>query len=362
LSDGDPIRALLRPELAGLHAYQTPDAPAAIRLDANESPWPMPEHARARIAEELASIDLHRYPDPRCTELRGALAGYCEADPDELVIGAGSDELIAILATALARPREGAERAVVLHPEPSFSMYGIIAGGRGLDAVRVPLDARFDLDVDAMKRAIDAHRPAIVFVASPNNPTGNALDERAILAVVEHARESLVVLDEAYVEFASRPMRQHFAAHDNVAIMGTLSKIGLAALRVGWIRVRPWLARELEKVRLPYNVPLPSQRLAVLALGELRETIRAHVRAIRNERASLIARLAEIPGLTPWPTDANFVLVEVAAPGATALAARLHASGIEVRSFPRHPRLAHFVRITVGTPDESAALIAAAKR
>jgi len=357
----DRLRARLRPELASLHAYETPEAPAAIRLDANESPWALPREARERIARELAELPLHRYPDPRATELRAALAAYTGARPEELVLGVGSDEAIAILETALARPMPGQERAVVMHPDPSFSMYGIIARGHGHDVVKVPLDARFQLDLPAFLRAIEQHRPSLIFLPSPNNPTGNAFDHDAIRAIIEAAPDTLVVLDEAYVEFAARSMRPFFDAYDNVALLGTLSKIGLAALRIGWARVPEWLARELEKVRLTYNLPAPSQRIGRLAMTELLPTVRAHIAAIRDERARLIAGLEAIEGLVPLPTDANFVLVECG-DRAGEITERARAAGIQIRSFGAHPRLAGHVRITVGAPGENAALLHALTR
>lgn len=354
------VRDRLRAELATLHAYETPAAPAAIRLDGNESPWPLPPEARARIAEAVAAIALHRYPDPRCTALRAALAEYVGAAPDELVIGVGSDEVIAIVETALARPREGRAHAVVMHPDPSFSMYGIIGRGHGHEVVKVPLDEAWGLDADAWERAIDEHRPSMIFLPSPNNPTGNRWSEDALRRIVARAHDALVVLDDAYVEFSAERSVSHrlFEQHENVAVLGTLSKIGLAALRVGWVRVRPWLAHELEKVRLTYNVPTPSQAIATLALGPLMPVLREHIEAIRAERGRLIAGLDAIPGVTTDPTDANFVLTKVG-PRAAAIAARIHAAGIQVRAFGAHPRLAERIRITVGTPDENAAVLAA---
>lgn len=353
------VRERLRPELATLHAYETPATPAPIRLDGNESPWPLPAEARARIAETVAAIPMHRYPDPRCTALRAALAGYVGAEPDELVIGVGSDEAIAILETALARAPEGREHAVVMHPDPSFSMYGIIGRGHGHEVVKVPLDERWDLDPERWERAIDEHRPSMIFLPSPNNPTGNRWSDEAVRRIVARAKDALVVLDDAYVEFASRSISHElFEANENVAVLGTLSKIGLAALRVGWVRVRPWLARELEKVRLTYNIPTPSQAIATLALGPLMPVLREHIDAIRAERGRLVAGLEAIPGVATDPTDANFVLTKVG-PRAQQIAARIHAAGIQVRAFGGHPRLAERIRITVGTPDENAAVLAA---
>ncbi|UJR78955.1 pyridoxal phosphate-dependent aminotransferase [Sandaracinus amylolyticus] len=355
----DAIRERLRPELAALHAYETPAAPARIRVDGNESPWALPAEARARIAEAMASIALHRYPDPRCTALRAALSGYVGARPDELVIGVGSDEVISILETAIARPRSGSASAVVMHPDPSFSMYGIIGRGHGHAVVKVPLDERWDLDADVWARAIDEHRPSLIFLPSPNNPTSNRFDERVVRRIVEQARDALVVLDDAYVEFSSGSISHAlFEKHDNVAVLGTLSKIGLAALRVGWVRVKPWLAHELEKVRLTYNIPTPSQEIATLALGPLMPILREQIALVRAERSKLVAGLAAIPGIAVDPTDSNFALVR-AGSRTLDVAARMHAAGVQVRTFAGHPRLAERMRITVGTPEENHVVLAA---
>jgi histidinol-phosphate aminotransferase len=358
----DRLRGLLRPGLEALRAYETPATHAAIRLDANESPWPLPAEARARVQAALETLPLHRYPDPRATELRHALAAHTGTSPERLVLGVGSDEVIQILQTALARPRVGHARAVVMVPDPTFSMYGIIAQGQGLDVVRVPLDAHFQLDVAAFERAIALHRPNLIFLATPNNPTGNAFDVDSLTSIVRAAPDAVVVLDEAYGAFGGRPLAALADANDNVVLLGTLSKIGLASLRVGWARVPSWLALELEKVRLTYNLPLPSQVVATLALGPLWPVFAGHVEAIVAERARFVAALRGIPGVHPLPTDANFVLCEVGE-RAQALAAALHAGGIQVRAFGAgHPRLAQHLRFTVGTPAEDDALLGALAR
>ena len=175
-----PEAPLLRAELASLSAYHVPAAPVRVRLDANESPWALPEAAQREIAEALSRIELHRYPDPHASELRAALARYAGAQERELSIGVGSDELIATLITALAEPRPGAQRACVLFPDPSFVMYGLIARARGVRAVTVPLDARFDLDAQLWIEAIERERPNLIFLPTPNNPTGNAFDQEAL--------------------------------------------------------------------------------------------------------------------------------------------------------------------------------------
>jgi histidinol-phosphate aminotransferase len=358
----DPLSALVRPELAQLRAYAAPSGAPPIKLDANESPWPLPAALRSRIAAELADIALHRYPDPRAEGVRAQLAAKLGARPEQLVLGSGSDEVIALLCTALARPREGRTRAVVLHPTPSFVMYRITALAHGLEPVEVPLLPDFSLDVPAMQAAIAAHRPSLVFLATPNNPTGNAFTDDAIRAVIESAPESLVVIDEAYAAFAGRSLSAWCDAYPNVALLGTLSKIGLAAIRLGWVRLPTALAAEVEKARQPFNLNALSQTVAALALGPLAPELDAHVAAIVAERTRLGRALAELPGVHVAPSDANFFLLRFDAdPGP--LVARLAAEGIAVRYFAGHgAALDRCVRVTVGTPAENDALLAALTR
>ncbi len=356
------LRALVRPELTQLRAYAAPSGTPPIKLDANESPWPLPAALRARIAADLAELPLHRYPDPRAERVRAPLAAQLGAHPDQLVLGSGSDEVIALLCTALARPREGRARAVVLYPTPTFVMYRITALAHGLEPVEVPLRADFSLDVPAMLAAIAAHRPSLVFLATPNNPTGNAFADDALRAVVEGARDALVVIDEAYAAFAGRSLSAWCDAYPHVALLGTLSKVGLAAARLGWARLPSALAAEVEKARQPFNVNALSQAVAALALGALRPEFDAHVAAIVAERTRLGAALSELPGVHVAPSDANFFLLRFDADPAPRVA-RLAADGIAVRHFTGHgAALERCVRVTVGTPRENDALLAALAR
>lgn len=355
---GPPL-GRVREELGPLRAYTVPAEPPPVKLDANESPWPLPERARETLARRIAELPMHRYPDPRATALREAIATHVHGAPEELVIGAGSDEVIALLVTTLARPHTGADRAVVLYPEPSFVMYRISALAHGLEPVGVPLDDTWDLDVDAMCAAMDEHRPSLVFLATPNNPTGNAFDDERIAAIVEAAGDALVVIDEAYGPFAGRSLSSWCQDHPNVAALGTVSKIGLAAARVGWGRMHPDLAREVDKARQPFNLSALSQAVGVLAFGELAPVLAEHVEAIVRERARLHAALGELPGLRPYPSDANFVLCRYD-DDPDVLARALLARNIAVKSFHSHGgRLAHHLRVTVGTPRENDRLLAA---
>jgi len=348
----------LRPELAEVHAYRVPEAPIRIRLDANELSHPLPKEARALLAERLAALDLHRYPAIAAGPLKDALCRRFGAQPDELVLGVGSDEAIVFLAQALGRPPAGRARPALVLPSPTFSMYAASARLQGFEVVQVPWAPGFALDVPAMLAAIEAHRASLVFVATPNNPTGNAQEDAALEALVRGAPSTLIVIDEAYAAYRGRDHRDWLHRFDNVALLGTLSKIGLAAARVGWVRARPELAAELEKVRLPYNLALPSQLVAATVLGELGHVLDAQIASVVAERSRLMPLIGAL-GFAPYPSDANFVLVDCGAPErARQVHAGLLAREIRVRAFASGP-LVSALRITVGTPDENDELLAA---
>jgi histidinol-phosphate aminotransferase len=343
--------------LAGLSAYRTKPDPAEVKLDANESPWPLPDEARARLAEVLAEAPLHRYPDLLARDLRRALSRHVGAAPEELVLGVGSDEVIGILMTALGRPRPGAARATVLYPTPTFVMYPITTRVHGLEPVEVPLRDDWSLDVDATRDALAESRPNLVFLATPNNPTGNTFDDASLRAVVEAAPGALVVIDEAYAPFAGRSLNDWVDRHPNVAVLGTLSKVGLAGLRLGWVRLHPALATEVEKARPPYNLNLYAQLAARVLLEEMPEVLDAQVARIVAERARLGEALDAIDGVRAFPSAANFFLVEV--PDAAAVHGRLLEQGVQVRRFASIPRLSRHLRVTVGTPEEDDRLLEA---
>lgn len=351
-----PPLELVRGALRSMAAYKTPPDAPPIKLDANESPWPLPPHARERLREVLSSADLHRYPDLGAREVKRLLAARLGASPDELVLGVGSDEVIGMLMAALSEPRPGGERASVVIPTPSFVMVPLTAHVHGLTPVEVPLvDGSWALDRPAMLEAIAERRPNLVYVATPNNPTGNAMDDGDLRAIVEAAGESLVLIDEAYGPFASSTHGAWCARHPNVAVLGTLSKIGLAGLRLGWARLHPALAAEVEKARPPYNLSTYTQLTATTILGELPAVLDGAVTRIVEERERLTAALNAIGGVRAPTSQANFLLVEV--PDAARVHAGLAERGIAVRRFASEPRLARYLRITVGTPAEDDALL-----
>lgn len=346
------LDALLRPELATLKAYVPhPCPPDAVRLDANESPWALDDATREHLAETLRAVPLHRYPDVRATALREAIAAREDCHPDQIVLGSGSDEVIALVQNALSRPRPGRASATVLAPRPSFVMYGITARTLGLVPAYVDLDPqRWDLSPSAITAAIDAWRPNVTFLPSPNNPTGNLLDGAALDAAIA-ASDGLVVLDEAYGAFAGVTYRDRRKRHGHVAQLQTLSKVGLAAIRVGWAILPPRVAAAVEKVRQPYNLNALSQAVATRCLTDLAPALQSTVDRVVAARADLAVALGDIDGVRVDRSDANFLWVELpveTGPVHAALAAR----GVLVRSFHADPSLVRRMRITVGTPEE----------
>ena len=346
------VAATIRDEIRATSSYSTAKPKGLIELHANENPWPLPASLRGELAAAIAEAAVNRYPEGAGDAVKVALT---EALPvpagAAMVLGNGSDELIQIVTAAVARPG-----ATVLAPDPTFVMYRIYAMLAGVRYVPAPLRADFTLDDDAFAAAIARERPALVWLASPNNPTGRALPLATIERVLAEA-PGLVVVDEAYGDFAGATLLPRVLEFPNLVVLRTLSKVGLAGARLGYAVAHPaWIA-ELDKVRSPYNVNALTQAAVPVVLGAA-DVLAAQVAKIRAERDRLARALAAIPGLAVTPSDANFVLVRV--PDAPAAHARLRAAGILVKNLHGgHPLTAHCLRITVGTPAENDALIAA---
>ena len=338
--------SVIREEIRGIAAYHVPDSTGMVKLDAMENPYGLPSDLTQEIGRLAAQAALNRYPDPTARALKVRLRQAMQIpDAMEILLGNGSDELIQMLALAVNKPG-----AVLLGVEPSFVMFRMIATFVGLRYVGVPLTADFGLDLSALQEAIRAHRPALTFLAYPNNPTGNLFDAASVERVVE-VSPGLVVVDEAYHAFAGRSLLPQLARHPNLLVMRTLSKLGLAGLRLGLLIGRvEWLA-ELDKLRLPYNINVLTQTVAecVLSRGDLLEKQAA---AIRSERARVLGRLAALHGIRPFPSDANFILFRVA--NANTVFATLKAHGILIKNVSgSHPMLAECLRVTVGAPEEN---------
>jgi histidinol-phosphate aminotransferase len=356
---GFSIAELCRPELAELTRYGADEGDYPVRLDANEAPPLLSEAARARVVAALSGSDggWERYPDPSQRQLRAAIAQQLGVSTDEVLAGAGSDELIALLLTAFVKPQPPASVATVLTLTPSFVMYRVAARCRGLRVLEVPLDAAWDLPSAALESALAISPPNLVLLASPNNPTGNVLSQGRLERLIQAAPRALIVIDEAYVAYADADQLELYRRYDNVAILRTLSKVGFAALRVGFLLARTAVVRELDKVRLPYNVPTPSARAAELVLRELGPEIGRLTAEVVAARRHLTQELERLPGLSVTPSQANFLWLRSERAAADVFEG-LKQRGILVRSFhARGGRLAHQLRVTLGTAAENAALL-----
>ena len=348
----------IRPEVQALSAYHVPGVGHVVKLDAMENPYTWPdEDIRAEWAACLARTGVNRYPDPRATAVAARLREHTAVPADQaLLLGNGSDELIQLVTLALARPG-----AKVLAPEPTFVMYRMIATFCGLEFVGVPLTADFGLDMPALEAAIEEHDPAVVWLAWPNNPTGNAWPRADVLRVADIAR-GLVVVDEAYHPFAQDSFISELGERDNLLVLRTLSKLGLAGLRLGFLAGPPAWLGEIDKLRLPYNVNALTQAGAAFALDHFERLERQAVE-IRRERDALAMKLATLPGVKVYPSAANFVLLRAPQGLARTLFEGLLAEGILIKSLDgTHPSLTDCLRVTVGTPPENALLAEALQR
>jgi histidinol-phosphate aminotransferase len=353
----DPLRALVRAPLRPMTAYEVPRPPVVrAKLDANESPFPLPPEVAAELGRALADVPLHRYPRADAGGLRGLLASELGLESSWLAFGNGSDELIALLVTAFGEPRPGRDAAAVLYPTPSFVVYEIATRAAAAAPVEVPLDADLELDEPALVAALADRRPNLVFFARPNNPTGGVWSRAVIERVIRAHPDVLVVVDEAYIAYGGDSFLPLLAQHRNLILLRTLSKIGMAALRVGYLAARPELVAELEKVRPPYNVGALNLAAAELLLGRHRGLLDRQAAMVVAERERLRAALAARPGLRVYPSGANLLLFEVA--DAHAVWRGLADRGVLVRKFGGG-RLASYLRVTIGTPEENALFLAA---
>jgi histidinol-phosphate aminotransferase len=336
-----------------MQAYTVQPSAGFIKLDAMENPFMLPVALQEALGKRLGQVALNRYPGARIDELRAALAQHSGLpEAFGLVLGNGSDELISLLSLACARTG-----AKVLSPEPCFVMYEVSARLQGLEFIGVPLTPSFELDEAAMRAAIAEHQPAIVYLACPNNPTANLFDESAIRRIIE-AAPGLVVLDEAYQPFASRDHLALAREYGHVLVMRTLSKFGLAGVRLGYLMGPQAWIHEIDKVRPPYNVSVLNAEAALFALEHADEFAR-QARIICEERTRLMAALRAL-GLEPCPSEANMILVRL--PDAASAFARLKSRGVLVKDVSRqHALLANCLRLTVGAPHENDRLISELK-
>jgi histidinol-phosphate aminotransferase len=342
----------LRADVQGMHGYAVQPSAGMVKVDTMENPFQLPAHLRQQLGARLAEVALNRYPAERGDLLRAELARHAQMPEGcDIMLGNGSDELISLLTLAADVPGN-----VVMAPLPGFVMYEMSAKLQGLKFIGVPTTADFQLDRDAMLAAVREHQPALIWLAYPNNPTASLWDDATIDAIID-AAPGLVVMDEAYQPFASKDSLARLQRHDHVLLMRTMSKFGLAGVRIGYLMGRQSLIAEVDKLRPPFNISVLNCEAALFALEHTDEYTR-QAAVIRAERARIFDALLALPGVTPFPSEANMVLVRV--PDAAGTFAGMKARKVLIKNISgMHPLLAGCLRITVGTPDENTLMLAA---
>jgi histidinol-phosphate aminotransferase len=348
------MKRVIRQDIQSMHGYAVQPSAGLVKLDTMENPFPLPPALREALGQRLADVALNRYPAERGDLLRAKLAAHAGMPDDcDIMLGNGSDELISLLALACDVPGNS-----VLAPLPGFVMYAMSAKLQGLPFIGVPTTADFELDLPAMLAAVREHQPALVYLAYPNNPTANLWDDAAIDAIIE-AAPGLVVIDEAYQPFAARDSMARLKRHEHVLLMRTMSKFGLAGVRIGYLIGRKPLVAEVDKLRPPFNISVLNCEAALFALEHVDEYAR-QAALIRSERDRLLAALRDLPGVQPFPSEANMILARVA--DSAAAFAGMKARGVLVKNVAGlHPLLANCLRLTVGTPDENVKMLQALK-
>jgi histidinol-phosphate aminotransferase len=352
----------IRQDVQSMHAYAVQDSKGFIKLDAMENPYVLPTELQKALGERLGQVAINRYPGARVDDLKTALRAYAQVPASHgLMLGNGSDELIALLAMACDVPN-----AKILAPLPGFVMYAMSAQLQGLQFIGVDLTADFELDEPAMIAAIEREQPAITYLAYPNNPTANLWDAATIKKIIAAcaAYGGIVVMDEAYQPFSSKSWMSEIKAapeaNANVILMRTLSKFGLAGVRLGYMSGPQALINEIDKLRPPYNISVLNAECALFAL-ENSEAFAAQAGEIIAQRAILLEALAKMPSLKAYPSDANMITVRMSesSGGADAAFAHLKSQGILVKNISKmHPLLKNCLRLTVGKPDENAKMLA----
>jgi len=354
------IENIIRPEVRALAAYHVPAADGFVKLDAMENPYTLPDHLRAELGRRLAEVAMNRYPVPSYAELKTKICQRLGVpDGFDVILGNGSDELISIVSVACAKPG-----AKVLAPTPGFVMYAMSAKFAGLEFVGIPLKTDFSLDKEALLAAISQHKPAITYLAYPNNPTGNLFDTDDMVDIIRAVGDTgIVVVDEAYQPFAQASFMPRLPEFNNLVVMRTVSKLGLAGIRLGYMAASKALLTEFDKVRPPYNVNVLTQAAAEFVLDHV-DVLDNQAASLRQERGHLAAELAALTGVEVFPSAANFLLVRIRTQ-------KIHADDVFSALLDRkvliknvgkmHPLLESCLRVTVSTPEENRLFLDALK-
>jgi histidinol-phosphate aminotransferase len=350
------IDNIIRPDVRAISAYHVPSSEGFVKLDAMENPYLLPEQLRAELGQRLANVAMNRYPVPSYTELKAKLCSRLGVPSGfDVLVGNGSDELISILALACAKPG-----ATVLAPVPGFVMYAMSAKFAGMEFVGVPLKADLTLDKAAMLAAIAEHQPAITYLAFPNNPTGTLFDESDMVEIIRAVGDTgIVVVDEAYQPFAQRSFMPCLPEFPNLVVMRTVSKLGLAGIRLGYMSASAELLAEFDKVRPPYNINVLTQAAAEFVLDHV-DVLDQQAASLRTERTKLATALAALPGVDVFPSAGNFLLLRVT--GADKVFAALHERKVLIKNVGKmHSLLENCLRVTVSTPEENTIFLDAFK-
>lgn len=351
------IAQWVRPEIRKISAYQVPDPGELIKLDAMENPYPWPESLRDAWLAQLRDVAINRYPDPAANQLKKVMRAALDIPAHcGLLLGNGSDELIQMLAMAVSAPQR-----TILSPEPGFVMYQLVATMAGMAYRGVPLKPDFSLDADAMLSAVHDTRPALLFLAYPNNPTGNLFDKEIIKALIE-ASQGLVVIDEAYHAFAGESMAHWLEQYSNLLVMRTVSKTGLAGLRLGYLMGDVQWLEQFDKMRLPYNINSLTQMSAQLALQHM-DVFTEQTRQICQDREWLYRELTALDKAQVFPSRANFILFRIKGLASQGIFDGLQKHGILVKNLGNNPGLLKdCLRVTVGTPQQNQAFMQALRQ
>lgn len=317
-------------------------------MDGNESPFSLPEEILYKVQEEIKNIPINRYPDPDATTLRNKISNFTSFPQEGILLGNGSDELIEMLLITFS-----GGTGKILFPVPTFSMFELMTIALGLEPLEVELDERFDIDIKETLNVLKDRNPDLIFIASPNNPTGNCFSEEKIIEIIMNSK-GIVVLDEAYGDFSGKTFLNLIDKHENLIILRTMSKVGFAGIRLGILFGNAELVKEINKVRLPFNINSLSQGIANVILDNL-SFVRENVQLITTERERVYNSIKILSGVEAFSSDANFILFRV--DNADRIFEELIDKGILIRNFNSPGRLENCLRVTIGKPEENEGFI-----
>lgn len=344
------VESRVSQEIRNITPYSVPHFDCRVKLDGNESPFSLTQEVQEKVDIAIKQVDINRYPDPEATRLIEIISQVTEFSKEGILLGNGSDELIGMLITTFS-----SGSAKILCPTPSFSMYKLTGLAMGAEVVETELDEKFDIDLDATIKLIKERDPDLIFLASPNNPTGNMYSAGKIAEIISVAK-GIVVVDEAYSDFSGYTFLPLVKECENLVILRTLSKVGFAGLRIGMLFARENLVSEINKVRYPYNINSLSQAVSEVVL-ENHEFVSESIQLIVRERDRVYKALSSIEGIVAYPSDANFIFFRIN--DADSVFNQLVKKDIIIRNFNRPGRLQNCMRVTIGTPEENDSFLSA---